>query len=169
MTFAESVSINLDEKVARALSDLKMAHRVFDCDPSLADTAAFCEHYGFSLGQSANAIVVASKNEPVKFACCIVLATTKLDVNKKVSLLLGTKKVSFANAEQTMELTGMQIGGVTPFGLPPIPIYVDAAVMQQEDVILGGGNRSTKVFMAPSELLKLPGVEVIEGLGILKS
>jgi prolyl-tRNA editing enzyme YbaK/EbsC (Cys-tRNA(Pro) deacylase) len=168
MSFVESVSLNLDEKVARALSDLKMVYRVFDCDPSLADTAAFCEHYGFSQGQSANAIIVASKNEPVQFACCIVLATTRLDVNKKVSALLGVKKVSFANAEQTVELTGMQIGGVTPFGLPAIPIYVDAAVMQQDDAILGGGNRSTKVFLAPGELLKLPGVEVVEGLAVPK-
>ena len=168
MPFVESPSLNLDEKVAKALTDLKMVYRVFDCDPALADTAAFCEHYGFPQGQSANAIIVASKHEPVKFACCIVLATTKLDVNKKVSLLLGVKKVSFANSDQTVALTGMQIGGVTPFGLPAIPIYVDAAVMQQDDAILGGGNRSTKVFMAPNELLKLPGVEVIEGLAIPK-
>ena len=82
----------------------------------------------------------------MKFACCIVLATCKLDVNKKVSALLETKKVSFASAEQTLELTGMQIGGVTPFGLPDIPIFIDSMVMEQKEVIMGGGNRSTKVF-----------------------
>lgn len=86
-----------------------------------------------------------------------------------MSKLLGAKKVSFASAEQTLELTKMQIGGVTPFGLPDIPIYIDSAVMKSEmPVILGGGNRSTKVLCLPAELLKLPNVEVIEDLAILK-
>jgi prolyl-tRNA editing enzyme YbaK/EbsC (Cys-tRNA(Pro) deacylase) len=159
----------LHPQVAKNLEQSGIIHKVFSCDPELADTARFCEHYGFSTGASANAIIAASKAEPVKFACCIVLATCKLDVNKKVSALMGTKKVSFASAEQTLELTGMQIGGVTPFGLPAaIPIYIDTLVMGQEEVIMGGGNRSTKVFLNPHELQKLPGAEVIDGLGILK-
>jgi prolyl-tRNA editing enzyme YbaK/EbsC (Cys-tRNA(Pro) deacylase) len=74
------------------------------------------------------------------------------------------KKASFASAEQTLELTGMQIGGVTPFGLPDIPIYIDSAVMNNEEVVLGGGNRSTKVLLNPKELQKLPGAQVVEGL-----
>lgn len=158
----------LHPQVARSLEEFGIVHKVFSCDPELADTAAFCEHYGFSTGASANAIIAASKAEPVKFACCIVLATCKLDVNKKVSALLETKKVSFASAEQTLELTGMQIGGVTPFGLPAIPIFIDSMVMEQKEVIMGGGNRSTKVFLDPTELKKLPGAVVIEGLGVLK-
>ena len=165
---AESLTTDLDPKVFESLEKFGLVHRVFNCDPTLADTAAFCAHYGFSESKSANALITASKNEPVKFACCIVLATTKLDVNKKVSSLLGVKKVSFANAEQTMQLTGMQIGGVTPFGLPEIPIYVDSAVLAVDEIILGGGNRSTKVFMSPEELRKLPGVEFIDGLAIPK-
>ncbi len=165
----ESLLTTLDPKVYECLTKFALVHRVFDCDPALADTAAFCSHYGFSESKSANALVTATKNEPTKFACCIVLATTKLDVNKKVSALLGVKKVSFANADQTMALTGMQIGGVTPFGLPDIPIYVDAAVMSVDEIILGGGNRNTKVFMPPDELRKLPGVEIIDGLGIPKA
>lgn len=164
----EGLQSALDSKVQESLDKLGMTHRVFSCDPALADTATFCEKYGFSQGQSANAIITATKSEPVKFACCVVLASTKLDVNKKVSALLGSKKVSFANAEQTLELTGMQIGGVTPFGLPEIPVFVDAAVLGCEEIILGGGNRSTKVLMSPEELRKLPGVEFVDGLGIPK-
>ena len=158
----------LHPQVEKCLAEFGIVHTVFSCDPELADTTRFCEHYGFSTGASANAIIAASKAEPVKFACCIVLATCKLDVNKKVSALLETKKVSFASAEQTLELTGMQIGGVTPFGLPEIPIFIDAQVMEQPEVIMGGGNRATKVFLNPLELKKLPGAVIIDGLGILK-
>lgn len=154
--------------VKECLERYGLKYRVFECDPALADTHAFCEHYGFAPGQAANAIIAASKTSPVKYACCIVLATTKLDVNKKVCQLLDVRKASFASGEQTIDLTGMQIGGVTPFGLPEIPIYVDQAVMGNEEVVLGGGNRSTKVLLHPEELRKLPLLEVIEGLAIPK-
>lgn len=159
----------LHDQVATALASHQLEYSVFACDPDFADTALFCEKYGFQLGQSANAIIVATKVEPIRYACCIVLANTKLDVNRTVAKLLEAKKVSFATAEQTMALTGMQIGGVAPFGLSDIPLYVDAAVMASAlEVILGGGNRSTKVVLKPDQLLKLPNVQVIDGLAIAK-
>jgi prolyl-tRNA editing enzyme YbaK/EbsC (Cys-tRNA(Pro) deacylase) len=154
----------LHPNVSACLAQCGIEYTVFECDPNLADTAAFCQHYGFAHSQSANAIITASKADPVKYACCLVLANSKLDVNKKVCQLLGVKKASFATPEQTLELTGMQIGGVTPFGLPNIPIYIDTAIMGNKEVVLGGGNRSTKVLLDPGELQKLPGAQIVEGL-----
>ena len=149
-----------------ALDQAGLQYKVLDCDPDLADTAEFCAHYHFGLDQSANAIVVAGKGDPAKYACCVVLATTKLDVNKAVCKQLGVKRASFASGEQTRELTGMEIGGVTPFGIPAgMPIFVDAAVLQQKEVVMGGGNRSSKVILNPRELLQFPGVTVVENLG----
>jgi prolyl-tRNA editing enzyme YbaK/EbsC (Cys-tRNA(Pro) deacylase) len=143
-------------------------YRVFNCNPELADTAVFCEHYGFLPRQAANTIITASKTDPVQFACCIVLGNCKLDVNKKVCQLLGVKKASFASSEQTVQLTGMMIGGVTPFGLPDMPIFIDSAVLGESEVVLGGGNRSSKVLLAPAELTKLPSSQVVEGLAAPK-
>lgn len=163
-----NLSSILDPKVELGLKQTDIAHRVFECLPEMADTAAFCEHYGFAIDQAANTIITASKTDPVRFACCIVLGSTKLDVNKKVCQLLGVKKASFANAEQTIALSGMQIGGVTPFGLTDIPFFIDAAVMQKTEVVMGGGNRSSKVLVNPNELLKLPGAQVIESLALVK-
>ncbi len=154
--------------VTEGLERHGISARPMACDPDFADTALFCERYNYALSQSANAIIVASKSEPVRFACCIILATTKLDVNKTVRNLLDVRKASFATAEQTVELTGMQIGGVTPFGLPDIPIYIDSAVMTNQEVVAGGGNRSSKVLLDPKELTKLPNSQVIEGLALPK-
>lgn len=135
------------------------------CDPSLADTAAFCEHYGFPLESAANTILVASKKvEPPKYAVCVVLGTTALDVNHTVRELLGVKRISFADADTTTALTGMLIGGVTAFGIDDLPTYIDAAVMHQSRVVMGGGNRSSKLVLDPAELLKLPAAAVIDGL-----
>ena len=136
----------LDPVVQRAVLSNDVAFEVLPCDPDLADTAAFCAHYGFALEQAANTILVASKKvTPPKYAACVVLGTTRLDVNKKVSELLAVKRLSFADAETTMDLTGMMIGGVTAFGIGDLPVYVDSAVMEQVQVVMGGGNRSSKL------------------------
>jgi prolyl-tRNA editing enzyme YbaK/EbsC (Cys-tRNA(Pro) deacylase) len=140
-------------------------YELFACKPALADTAAFCAAYGFALGDSANTIVVIGKSTPPVYAACVVLATHRLDVNRVVKERLGTRKASFASPDETRELTGMAIGGVTAFGLPPdLPLWVDAAVMARRRIVLGGGSRSWKVLAPPSILLTLPNVEVVEGL-----
>lgn len=151
--------------VEEALARHDITYTVLECLPELADTAAFCEHYHVALDQAANTILVASRKvEPTKYAVCVVLGTTRLDVNQKVCELLEVKKASFADAETTMQRTGMLIGGVTPFGISDAPIYVDRAVMRQPEVVMGGGNRSSKLLLNPQELLKLPQVTVIDGL-----
>jgi prolyl-tRNA editing enzyme YbaK/EbsC (Cys-tRNA(Pro) deacylase) len=155
----------LDPLVQRAVLSNDVACEVLPCDPDLADTAAFCAHYGFAVEQAANTILIASKKVvPPKYAACVVLGTTRLDVNKKVSELLAVKRLSFADEETTVEVTGMMIGGVTAFGIADLPIYVDSAVMEQAQVVMGGGNRSSKLLLSPNELSKLPNVVVVEGL-----
>jgi prolyl-tRNA editing enzyme YbaK/EbsC (Cys-tRNA(Pro) deacylase) len=152
-------------RLEAALAPLAVPYELFPCDPALADTAQFCEAYGFSPEDAANAIIVAGKADPRVHACCVVLAPDRLDVNRTVRGRLGTRRASFAAADETRELTGMEIGGVTPFGLPAgIPVWVDAAVMRRDRIVLGGGSRSWKVIAEPRILLALPGAEVVEGL-----
>lgn len=155
----------MEQRVVRHLDDLGATYTMMDCDPDLADTAAFCEAYGVAPEDSANAILVASKRPQGHFAVNLVLATTRLDVNRAVRDLMGVKKLSFADAAVTAEKTGMLIGGVTPFGLPPgIPVYVDAMVVERPEVIVGGGSRSKKVRLDPEVFSRMPGVEVVAGL-----
>lgn len=163
------MSTDLDPHVLQALEQYNIDFKVLLCDPDLADTAAFCERYGFTLEQSANTIVVASRKvEPVQYAACVVLATTRLDVNKKLRELLGVKRISFADGETTIKLTGMVIGGVTAAGVTSMPIYVDSRVLERPEVVMGGGNRSSKLLLDPHELAKLPNVRVVEDLAYPK-
>ena len=139
--------------------------QVVPCDPALADTAAFCAAYGYRLDQSANAIVVVGKREPRVYAACLVLATTRLDVNGVVRRRLDVKKASFASADETIELTGMEIGGVTPYGLPEsLPLWIDSRVMDVDAVIVGGGSRDRKLLVPPASLAALPNAEIVEAL-----
>jgi prolyl-tRNA editing enzyme YbaK/EbsC (Cys-tRNA(Pro) deacylase) len=153
--------------VQAALDAAAITYEVFVCDPALADTAAFCEKYGFTPDQSANTIIVGSRGvEPVVYACCVVLATCRLDVNGAVRRLMGVRKASFAPMDDALALTGMEYGGVTAFGVPEdMPVYIDAAVMSAHGpVVMGGGNRSSKVLVQPGQLHKIPHVQVVEGL-----
>ncbi len=138
---------------------------VIDCDPDLADTAAFVEAYGFTLDQSANTIVIVGKSDPAVYVGCVVLANTRLDVNKVVRQRLGVKKCSFAPSEVTEELTAMRVGGVTPIGLGEyMPVWVDSRVMEVDQIVLGGGSRSCKVVGDPQLLTMLDNVEVVDEL-----
>ena len=157
-----------EPEVRAALAALGVDHEIVACDPALADTAAFCAAYGYSPEDSANTIVVIGKSDPPTYVACVVLATTRLDVNRVVRQRLGVKKASFASAEQTQEITGMMIGGVTPFALPEgLRIWVDARVVERRRLLFGGGSRSCKVVGPPELLTAQAGVEVVEGLAVV--
>ncbi len=153
------------EAVIGYLEALGVAYELVECDPDFADTARFCERYGYSMEASANAICVVGKSAERPMACCVVLASTRLDVNGVVRRRLGTRKASFAGAEATVARTGMMIGGVTPFGLPAgLPVWIDARVMQCDRVIVGGGSRDCKILCPPASLLAIEDAEVVENL-----
>lgn len=153
---------DVERRVIDALDELDADYETMACDPELADTAAFCEHYGVALEDSANAILVASKRPSGQLALCVVLAVDRLDVNKKVRDAMGVKKLSFAPPELTAQATGMMIGGVTPFGLPDVRSLVDTNVLKRSRVIVGGGSRSLKISLDPEVFTRAPGVTVID-------
>lgn len=155
----------IEAQVRAKVAALGIEHEIVDCDPQLADTAAFVEAYGYSLEDSANTILVVGKSDPAVYAVCVVLAHTRLDVNRTVRKRLGAKKASFAPAEDTQRITGMSIGGVTPFALPvDLPLWIDERVVERQRIVLGGGSRACKVVGPPALLTSLPGAEVVTDL-----
>ena len=152
-------------KIRQFLESTKLEFEVMDCDPKLADTNVFCKEYGINLEDSVNAILVKTKTGELKFASCALLATTKLNINSIIRKKLGARKVSFANIEETKKLTGMDIGGVTPLTLPStLPLWVDSKVMKRNSIVLGGGNRSSKIKVSPKIFNYTFNTEIVEGL-----
>jgi prolyl-tRNA editing enzyme YbaK/EbsC (Cys-tRNA(Pro) deacylase) len=154
--------------VAAALTGWSRAAevRVAAIDPSLADTAAFCAAYDVALDASANCVVIAAKRGgEVRYAACMVLATTRADVNGVVRRHLDARKASFAAMDEAVALTGMEYGGITPIGLPDgWPVLVDAAVIAAGDVIIGSGIRGSKLALPGAALADLPGAVVLDAL-----
>jgi prolyl-tRNA editing enzyme YbaK/EbsC (Cys-tRNA(Pro) deacylase) len=159
----------LAEPVAAAVRELADERiGVAEIDPELADTAKFCEHYGAPPELTANCVVVSGKRAgELRYAACVVLSTTRVDVNKTVKRRLDVRKASFAPMDDAVALTGMEYGGITPFGLPEGgPVLLDPAVVKAPALVVGSGLRRSKV-VTPGELLQqLPGAEVLDGLGV---
>ena len=136
-------------------------------DPDLADTAAFCDTYQVGLDASANCVVVAGKRAGERrMAACVVLATTRADVNGLVRRHLDARKVSFAPMDDAVAETEMEYGGITPLGLPSgWSLLVDAAVAATDRVVIGSGMRGSKLLLPGALVGRLPGAEVLDGLG----
>ena len=136
-------------------------------DPEVADTAAFTERYGVPLEESANCVVIAGKRDgSQRHLACVVLATTRADVNGVARRRLDVRKASFMPMDEAVAGTGMEYGGITPIGLPPgWPVLVDAAVAAAESVVIGSGVRRSKLRLPGEVLAGLPGIEVVDGLG----
>ncbi|MFT7836248.1 YbaK/EbsC family protein [Saccharothrix sp. BKS2] len=156
------------EPVAAALRSLPDGSRlaVAEIDPGLADTAEFCAHYGSPLAASANCVVVAGKRgDTVRYAACVVLATTRADVNGVVRRRLDARKASFAPMDEAVSLSGMEYGGITPVGLPADwPVLLSPEVVAAPELVIGSGVRGSKLLVPGEVLAKLPGAEVVEGL-----
>ena len=151
--------------IQKFLEGTKLDFEIIDCESDSADTSIFCKKYGIKLEDSANTIVVKSKTGELKYAACVLLATTKLDTNKTIRKKLNTHKVSFADFEESEKLTNMQIGGVTPIELPKnIPLWVDSRVMQRKIIVLGGGNRTSKIKISPNIFKFITNTEIVVGL-----
>jgi prolyl-tRNA editing enzyme YbaK/EbsC (Cys-tRNA(Pro) deacylase) len=149
-----------------ALNGLAGQVGVAEIDPSLADTAAFCERYGVSPAESANCVLISGRRGgETRFAACMVLATTRADVNGVVRRELDVRKASFAPRDVAVAETGMEYGGITPVGLPAgWPVLVDAAVTATPLVVIGSGVRRSKLVLPGAALARLPGARVIENL-----
>jgi prolyl-tRNA editing enzyme YbaK/EbsC (Cys-tRNA(Pro) deacylase) len=160
----------LGDPVAHALKLLDPADAalvgVAEIDPALADTAAFCEAYGSPMDGSANCVVVAGRRgETTRYAACLVLASTRADVNGLVRRRLDARKASFAPMDDAVAMTGMEYGGITPIGLPDDwPVLVDPAVAAAPAVVIGSGVRHSKLALPGALAARLPNVEVTEGL-----
>jgi prolyl-tRNA editing enzyme YbaK/EbsC (Cys-tRNA(Pro) deacylase) len=144
------------------------AIRVAEIDPTLADTAAFCAAYDEPLTESANCVVVhGRRGDTVTPVACVVLATTRADVNGLVRKHVNARKASFAPMDEAVADTGMEYGGITPLGLPAgYVLLVDPAVVATARVVIGSGLRGSKIELPGAAVAEIPGALVLDGLGL---
>ncbi|MHB9782767.1 YbaK/EbsC family protein [Streptococcus sp. 10F2] len=90
---------------------------------------------------------------------------TKANTNATVKCPLDVSKVGFASLETVLEQTGMEFGGMGPIGLPESrSILVDSQILQQDNIIVGGGMAHSKLLMPTNLVSQIPHVSILEGL-----
>ena len=141
---------------------------VVEIDPDVSDTASSQETFRLPPETLANCVVVGGKREGVeRLASCVVLFTTRADVNGVVRRHLDVRKAWFLPTQRAVELTGMEYGGINPIGLPAgWPVLIDSRVIETEVVLTGSGLRRSKLLLPGHLLGQLPHAEIIEGLGV---
>jgi prolyl-tRNA editing enzyme YbaK/EbsC (Cys-tRNA(Pro) deacylase) len=141
---------------------------VAEIDPEVADTAALVETYHVPADVSANCVVVGGRRAgEERIAACVVLATTRADVNGAVRRILDVRKASFLSVDRAVEETGMEYGGITPVGLPAgWRILVDARVPAVPLAVIGSGVRRSKLLLPGALIAELPDAEVVEDLAL---
>ena len=153
--------VDIHKSVSNLFQENEDSLEIFECKDEFSDTQSFCDHYGYKIEDSCNAILIKSKKPEQFYALFCVLGVDRLDVNHKGKALLSSKKLSFASREEAEEITGQIYGGISPLGLPKdIKIYVDKNVTSRDKVFIGGGNRVSKFFLSPETLVDLTNASV---------
>ena len=154
--------VEIHNTVAKVFENNKENLEIYECKDEFSDTQNFCDHYGFDIEDSCNAILIKAKKPEEFYAMFCVLGSTRLDVNQKAKIAMGAKRVSFASREEAELVTNQIYGGISPLGLPDnMKIFVDQNVMNREKLFIGAGNRVSKFFLSPKLLVELTNAEVL--------
>ena len=155
--------VEIHNTVAKVFEDNKEVLEIFECKDEFSDTQNFCNHYGFDIEDSCNAILIKAKKPEEFYAMFCVLGSTRLDVNQKAKIAMGAKRVSFASREEAEQVTNQIYGGISPLGLPEnIKVYMDKNVTDREKLFIGAGNRVSKFFLSPETLIQLSSATVLD-------
>jgi prolyl-tRNA editing enzyme YbaK/EbsC (Cys-tRNA(Pro) deacylase) len=76
---------------------------------------------------------------------------------------LSAGDIRLAKPDEVAAETGYSVGAVPPFGhRKQLPAYLDAALLDADEVYAGGGASDHLVRVSPKEILRLSGANVIK-------
>ena len=114
-----------------------------------AETAA--AQIGVEVGQIAKSLLFKGKDERFFLIICAGDAHTS---TKKIKDLTGTK-TRMATAEELKQQTGFSPGGVCPFGVTGLPIYLDESLKAWDTVYPAAGTDSSGVPVTYEKLMQI--------------
>jgi Cys-tRNA(Pro) deacylase len=81
----------------------------------------------------------------------------------KLRAHLGVNRLSLPDAEEARQVTGYERFTITPFGATRSwPVIMDASVLEQPTVAIGGGARGVNIHLEPRRLVEGLGAEVVD-------
>lgn len=115
---------------------------------------------GIPLGALLRTIVVRRGDEDYLFV--LVPADRRFDW-PKLRTHLGVRRLTLPDAEEARRATGYERYTITPIGATQAwPVIVDASAMDHELVSVGGGGFGVNLHLAPAELVRHLGADVVD-------
>jgi Cys-tRNA(Pro) deacylase len=72
---------------------------------------------------------------------------------RELARAIGARAIEACTPERVTRLTGYLVGGCSPFGTrQPLPVYVEASVMELPELYINGGKRGFLVALRPADL-----------------
>ncbi len=145
----------------RLLEGKKVSYEAVSYDAGERDAEKIAIQLGVPPAQVFKTLVVAAPQDgrsPNKPLLAIIPANRQLDL-KKLAKLLNVKKLKMASQQQAEEVTGLQVGGISPLALinKGFAIYLDELALEQAQIYVSAGERGTQIKLAPADLHKLTG------------
>ncbi|MCW4589697.1 YbaK/EbsC family protein [Gluconacetobacter entanii] len=125
---------------------------------STATVAEAARALGVEEGQIAKTLALKVGEERI---LVVMAGTGRLD-NRKTKDTFGNRP-RMLPAEEVLELTSHQVGGVCPFGLPhPVRVFCDASLRAFDEVWPAAGDRNSSVCLTPDRLAELVGAQWVD-------
>lgn len=146
--------------------DEKEEFMVAEINPDYKDGNMLCEEYNIDKKIGFNCLIVECKrNDIIKYCALIVPIGYKYNMGSVVRKYTNSRVVSVADLNYVLEKTNMEYGSITPIALPKDwMILVDPLIKEQDQIIIGGGLAKSKISLPTKLFLKIPNVEIVEGI-----
>ena len=148
-----------------ALEKLNVPHRIFKHETPVMSFEQAASDRGQRPGQVVRSILFNIR--PEEFLMVLVAGPEQIDW-RKLRQLVKRSRVRMATEEEVLEVTGYRVGTVSPFGLKnQVKVLIDESVLQEEEVSIGSGVRSTAIILKTEDLRRALGdaeiVSLLEG------
>ena len=108
---------------------------------------------GFPLERTVKTLVVTLGDR--QHALALMPGDRELDL-KRMARACKVKRADMAPPAAAERLTGYKVGGISPFGLTtPLPSVMDGRLMDNDSVLINGGQRGTMLKMSPADIARL--------------
>lgn len=141
--------------VSLALEKLGIPHRVFTHPGPVASLEQAARERGQRPEQVLRSILFRTGED--EYLMALVAGPAQISW-KALRNYLGQSRLTMANEEEVLAVTGYPTGAVSPFGtLRSLRVLVDPQVFDEEEVSIGSGLRGTTVILKSADLRRALG------------
>ena len=148
---AEHPESDLFGEIKRMLDKEKIQYKLFEHEPVFTSEQA-AKVRRTPLRQGAKALIMFADNKPIM----IVLTADRKVNTKKFKADYKIKDLRMATPEEVIDITGVQIGAVPPFGnIFNISSYTDKKLGENESITFNAGKHTKSIDMQYKDFEKV--------------